>query len=814
MFSGLTAKAQKVINHYAQEEAKRLNFDHIDPEHIFLGLIREPESVAVRVIQKLNVDLEKIKFELENAVRRPSTTMLLGDLQPSDRVQKMLTYSAEEAKTLNHHYIGTEHLLLGLFREEEGTIFNLLESYGLNINKMRRSTVEILGFGEVPRTSAPEKNKKTPTLDTFGRDLTALAKDNKLDPVIGRQEEITRLIQILSRRTKNNPILIGEPGVGKSAIVEGLALRIQNKEAPDLLLNKRVVILDLASAIAGTKYRGEFEERLKNIMMETKRAGNVIMFIDEVHTIIGAGGAEGAMDAANILKPALARGELQCIGSTTLKEYKKYIEKDMALVRRFQPITVNEPSIEDSIQILQGLRKKYEEFHMASYTPEALETAVKFAKRYITERFLPDTAIDLIDEAGARARLENTNRPDHLKQIELEVEKLYGDKNKMVKDQKFEQAAVVRDEINHKKQELEKATKEWEGQKEEKRILIDVEDINAIVSRMTKIPVQKLGEAESKRLLSMEDELHKRVIGQDEAIKALSRIVRRSRVGLKSKKRPAGSFIFLGPTGVGKTELAKALSEFLFGKDDNIIRIDMSEFMEKHAASRLVGAPPGYVGYEEGGELTDRVRRNPYSIILFDEMEKAHPDVYNILLQILDEGHLTDNLGHKVDFSNTIMIMTSNLGAKDIIKGNTLGFGGAGDGLEQRDIHSIAMEELKREFNPEFLNRIDEIVVFHPLEEKHIELILDVLLNDLLTNLKDRSLTLELSPGAKKLLIKKGYDRQYGARKLRRTIQTELEDLLSSHILEGKIVDGDHIKVEARGDELKIKKIQATIPES
>ena len=808
MFSGLTAKAQKVINQYAQEEAKKLNFDQIQPEHIFLGLIRESESIAVKVLQKANVDMDRIRIELENAIKKPPSTLVIGDLQPSERVQKVLELSTEEAKSLNHNFIGTEHLLLGILREEEGTIYNMLESYNVTLSLLRKLTVDMLGYGIIPKLSSQEKVKKTPTVDTFGRDLTSLAKDNKLDPVIGREHEVNRLVQILSRRTKNNPILIGEPGVGKSAIAEGLALRIHDKNIPDLLLKKRVVILDLAACVAGTKYRGEFEERLKNIMMEVRKSGNVIVFIDEIHTIIGAGGAEGAMDAANIFKPALARGELQCIGSTTLKEYKRHFERDTALVRRFQPIMVEEPSVVDSTLILQGLKRKYEDFHTVRYEKDALEAAAYLADRYLSERFLPDTAIDLIDEAGAKARLKNTHRPDHIRDAETEVDSLVKKKNDVVKNQEFEKAAVIRDQIKTKKEALEQAIAAWEEEKKQNVLSINAEDISEIISSITGIPLSRIQDEESEKLLKMEDELHKRIVGQQEAVKAVSKALWRSKTGLKSKKRPAGSFIFLGPTGVGKTELAKALSEFIFGKEDDLIRMDMSEFMEKHSASRLIGAPPGYVGYEEGGELTEKVRRKPYSVILFDEIEKAHSDVFNVLLQVLEDGHLNDNLGHKVDFTNTILILTSNIGSKDIIGGKSLGFGSHDRKSDFEMIKSKAMDELKKEFNPEFLNRLDDIIVFHPLEEEEVKKILDILLKELYAQLEGKKIKLKLTERAKSFLVKKGYNRDYGTRPLRRTIQSELEDLLSELLLSKKITAGDTIIIDGTAEKLKVKTIK------
>lgn len=784
MFSGLTAKARKVIGEYAQEEAKRLNFDLLQPEHIFLGLIRETESVAVKVLEKAKLDTEKIRIQLENAIKKPSSTMVLGDLQPSERVQKILTLSTEEAKKLNHNFIGTEHLLLGIMQEEDGTVYNLLESENVTINLIRRLTVDMLGYGILPKSSGSRKIRKTPTLDAFGQDYTALAKDNKIDPVVGRKAEISRLIQILSRRTKNNPILIGEPGVGKSAIVEGLALRINERNIPDLLSDKRVVTLDIAACVAGTKYRGEFEERLKNIMMEVKKSNNVILFIDEIHTIIGAGGAEGAMDAANILKPALARGELQCVGSTTLKEYKRHFERDTALVRRFQPIQVDEPSVEDTIKILNGLKRRYEDYHHVNYNQECLSIAATMAKRYITERYLPDTAIDLIDEAGSRARLKNTNRPNYVKKIEEEINELTQKKNDVVKNQEFEQAAVIRDNIKIKKDALDRALSRWEREKKKHLLTITPEDITEIISSITNIPLIKLNSGESKRLLGMEKILHKRVIGQDEAVVAISKALRRSKAGLRSHKRPVGSFIFLGPTGVGKTELAKSLAEFMFGTEDSIIRVDMSEFMEKHTISRLIGSPPGYIGYEEGGDLTDKVRRKPYSVILLDEIEKAHPDIFNILLQVLEDGHLSDNLGHKVDFTNTIIILTSNLGSRQIVSETSLGFGGDDSVSDFKNIRTKALDELKNVFNPEFLNRIDDTIVFKPLEESDLIKILNILLVDLHDRLKEKDIKLKLSKAMRTHLIKKGYSRKYGARPLRRAMQTELEDILSEALLD------------------------------
>ncbi len=802
---GLTAKAQKVINQYAQEEARNLNAEKVEPEHIFLGLIKKNESIAITVLQKLNVNIDKIKIELENSINRSTSTMVLGELPISERVKKVLTYSTEEAQTLHHHYIGTEHLLLGLFREENGTIYNILETNNVTLAKLRRTTVEILGFGSIPKTEVPGKNKKTPTIDNFGQDFTALAKENKLDPVIGREREISRVIQILSRRTKNNPILIGEPGVGKSAIVEGLANSIIKKETPDLLLDKRVICLNLSSCVAGTKYRGEFEERMKNILIEIKRAQNIVLFIDEIHTIIGAGGAEGAMDAANILKPSLSRGEIQCIGATTMKEYKKYIEKDTALVRRFQSIIINEPTTADTVDILDGLKEKYEEFHNIKYEKNSLQTAALYAKRYLTENFLPDSAIDLIDEAGAKARVSHSNRPDEINQLELEIDKLNKEKNNSVNNQEFEKAAAIRDKILTKKDELNQNLKEWNNKKKEMLININSEHIKKIISEMTDIPLQKLDENESQKLLKLETELHQRIIAQDEAINAVAKAIRRSRTGLKNPNRPAGSFIFLGPTGVGKTELVKVLTQSLFGSEDALIRINMSEFMEKHSASRLIGSPPGYVGYEEGGDLTDKVRRRPYSIILFDELEKAHHDVFNILLQVFEDGYLEDNLGHKVDFTNTFIIMTSNLGGKDIIKDTRLGFNVENETSRYEDVKGIALDELKQHFNPEFLNRIDETIIFHPLTKEHLSSILDLMLAELSALLKEKHITLTLQKSAKNFIINKGYDKKFGARPLRRVLQEELENLISLKMLEGNIKKGDHVTVSCKNKNLHIK---------
>ena len=730
--------------------------------------------------------------------------MVIADLGPSERVKKVLRLSTEEAKSLNHNFIGTEHLLLGIIQEEEGTIYNILKSYNLTISLLRKLTVDMLGYGVIPKTTQTEKSKKTPTVDNFSRDLTGLAKEGKLDSVVGREKEINRMIQILCRRTKNNPILLGEPGVGKSAMVEGLALRINERNIPDLLLSKRVVVLDLVSCIAGTKYRGEFEERIKNIMLEVKKAENIILFIDEIHTIIGAGGAEGAMDAANILKPALSKGQMQCIGATTLKEYKKHFEKDTALVRRFQTIKVDEPTIDESINILNGLKRHYENFHNVIYAQEAIISSVKLAKRYVTEKFLPDTAIDLIDEAGAQARLKNTHRPKHIRVIETEIFELTKKKNEVVKTQEFEKAAIIRDEIKLNKEKLENELAQWENERKKNRIEIKEDSIYEIISNSTGIPIKRMDRAEVTRILRMEEEIHKRIVGQDEAIKVISKALRRSKAGLKSTKRPLGSFIFLGPTGVGKTELAKALAEFMFGSEESMIRVDMSEYMERHTASRLIGSPPGFVGYEDGGELTDKIRRNPYSLILFDEVEKAHSDIFNMMLQILEDGYLNDNLGHKVDFSNTIIILTSNLGSKEIIHNKSLGFGGNEKNADFEHIKDKAMSELKEHFRPEFLNRIDDTLVFHPLKKEEMEKILEILLKELRSQLQEKGIALSLTKAMKDHLIAKGYDRLYGARPMRRAIQNELEDFLAESILNGEINNGNKIKVDFKKNKVVI----------
>ena len=825
-----TERAQKVIL-IAQEEAKRLNHDYVGTEHILLGLIALGEGVSAHVLVNLGTDLHRIRNEIEKVVGTGENVMLLGEIPFSPRAKKVLEFAVEEAATMGHYYVGTEHLLLGILREHEGVASRVLENLGINLEDVREEIISVIGShsqkpfghnlqgaGQQPRYSAGKT--KTSILDEFSRDLTALARDNKLDPVIGRDNEIERLSQILARRTKNNPILIGDPGVGKTAVVEGLAQRIIKNDIPEILADKRVVMLDLSAVVAGTKYRGEFEQRLKNIMDDIRRAkNNVILFIDELHTVIGAGSAEGSIDAANMLKPALSRGELQCIGATTLNEYKKYIERDSALERRFQPIFVEQPGVQESIQILNGIKEKYEMHHKVKYTPEALKMAVELSDRYITDRYLPDKAIDLLDESGSRARLKATQYPPEIKAKEQELEKLVKDKEYAISHQEYEKAAKLRD----KEREFRRLIDEHKKKCRERRDLIvptvTEEDIALVVSKWTNIPVTKLTEKESERLMHMESELHQRVIGQDESLRALSQAIRRSRTGLKDPRRPIGSFIFLGPTGVGKTELARALAECLFGDESALIRVDMSEYMEKFSVSRLLGAPPGYVGYEEGGFLTEKVRRKPYSVILFDEIEKAHPEVFNILLQIFDNGVVTDSLGHKVNFKNTIIILTANIGAKLIFKGKSLGFTAKENtGSEYNTIKEIVLEEVKKTFNTEFLNRIDEIIVFHPLTREDTGKILELMLAKVQKKIVTQGILIELSNQAKEFLLEKGFDVTYGARPLQRTIQRYLEDTIAEEFLLNKIIQGTadqptKIFVEFDPENKKLMFIPKLLPE-
>ncbi|AVX32251.1 ATP-dependent Clp protease ATP-binding subunit ClpC [Carboxydocella thermautotrophica] len=817
MFNRFTERAQKVLL-LAQEEARRLNVNYVGTEQLLLGLIREGEGIAARALEAMDISLEQVRKEVEELTGRGEGPAH-GAIALTPRAKKVLELAFEEARNLGHNYIGTEHILLGLIKEGEGVAAQVLQSMGADLQKVREQVLLLLsGHGAAPGVKAGNgkgkaaggKNVKTPTLDEFGRDLTALARDGKIDPVVGREKEIERVVQVLSRRTKNNPVLIGEPGVGKTAIAEGLAQRIIEGKVPETLADKRVVTLDLSSVVAGSKYRGEFEERLKKVMEEIRQAGNIILFIDELHTLIGAGAAEGAIDAANILKPALARGELQCIGATTLDEYRKHIEKDPALERRFQPIMVNEPTVEEALEILKGLRDRYEAHHRVKISDEALEAAVKLSDRYITDRFLPDKAIDLIDEAASRVRLQTYIAPPDLKDKEQELENIRKEKEAAVLAQEFEKAAELRDKEQQLRQELEDLKQNWQRQRNQgEGATVTADEIAHIVASWTGIPVKKLAEEESDRLLKMEEILHQRVIGQEEAVSAVARAIRRARAGLKDPKRPIGSFIFLGPTGVGKTELAKALAEALFGDEDAMIRLDMSEYMEKHTVARLVGAPPGYVGYDEGGQLTEAVRRKPYSVVLLDEMEKAHPDVFNVLLQVLEDGRLTDGKGRTVDFRNTVVIMTSNVGANLIKKEASLGFK-AGEAEDKRDAYEKMkdklMDQLKHTFRPEFLNRIDEIIVFHPLEEEHIQQIVDLMLAALNKRLQDFGVQVEVTPAAKEVLVKKGYDPAFGARPLRRAIQRMVEDQLSEELLKGTFALGDTVIVDAEDGKLTFRK--------
>ncbi|QEK11132.1 ATP-dependent Clp protease ATP-binding subunit [Crassaminicella thermophila] len=808
MFARFTERAQKVVI-FAQEEAKSLRHNYVGTEHLLLGLVKEGGGIAAKALTNMGVSLDKIKQKIVSMIGVGSelNPQLLGF---TPRTKRIFELSFAEARRLGHNYIGTEHLLLGLIREGEGVAAKILIDSGVNLTKAREEVMKLLGSTMSPNGGegvSSVNNKNTPTLNKYGRDLTEMAREGKLDPVIGRSKEIERVIQILSRRTKNNPCLIGEPGVGKTAIAEGLAQKIVEGNIPEILKDKRVVTLDLASMVAGAKYRGEFEDRLKKVMDELRQSKDVILFIDEMHTIIGAGGAEGAIDASNILKPALARGEIQAIGATTLDEYRKHIEKDAALERRFQPIHVEEPTVEETIQILKGLRDKYEAHHGVKITDKAIEAAANLSHRYITDRFLPDKAVDLIDEAASKIRLKIVTQPPELKDLEEKLEELAKEKEEAISAQDFERAASVRDKEKQVKEELDNRKNNWRVNQTDKAT-VGEEEIAETVSSWTGIPVKKLAQEESEKLLHMEEILHERVIGQEESVKAIARAVRRARVGLKDPKRPIGSFIFLGPTGVGKTELSKALAEALFGDEDALIRIDMSEYMEKHAVSRLVGSPPGYVGYEEGGQLTEKVRRKPYSVVLFDEIEKAHPDVFNILLQILDDGRLTDSKGKVVDFKNTVIIMTSNVGAHTIKKQKTLGFAENVEDEKQSAYEKMkenVMSELRRNFRPEFLNRIDEVIVFHALEQEHINEIVELMIKDLTKRMKELNIKIEISEAAKKLLGEKGFDPEYGARPLKRAIRRMLEDALSEEILKGNISKNDDIFVDVEDGKIVFK---------
>ena len=833
MFERFTEKAIKVIM-LAQEEARRLGHNFVGTEQILLGLIGEGTGVAAKVLKSLGVNLKDSRIEVEKIIGRGSGFVAV-EIPFTPRAKRVLELSLEEARQLGHNYIGTEHLLLGLIREGEGVAARVLENLGIDLTKIRTQVIRMLGeTAEVGSgANSSKSNIKTATLDEFGTNLTKLASESKLDPVVGRHDEIDRVVQILGRRTKNNPVLIGEPGVGKTAIAEGLAQRIQQGEIPDILEDKRVLTLDIGLLVAGTKYRGEFEERLKKIMEEIKSAGNVILVIDEVHTLIGAGAAEGAIDAANILKPALARGELQCIGATTLDEYRKHIERDAALERRFQPVMVGEPSIDDTIEILRGLRERYEQHHRLKITDEALEAAAHLGDRYISDRFLPDKAIDLIDEAGSRVRLINSKLPPEAKLIDKELREVQKQKEESVREQNFDQAGQLREkeiELSSKIKQLLEDKKDTQakedGTLEEvnsndnvalmQNPIVSEEDVAHIVASWTGVPVQKLTETESVKLLNMEDTLHKRLIGQDEAVKAVSRAIRRARVGLKNPNRPIASFIFSGPTGVGKTELTKALASYFFGSEEAMIRLDMSEFMERHTVSKLIGSPPGYVGFNEGGQLTEAVRRRPYTVVLFDEVEKAHPDVFNLLLQLLEEGRLTDSKGRTVDFKNTLLIMTSNIGSKVIEKGGGgLGFEFSGESIEDSQynrIKSLVNEELKQYFRPEFLNRLDEIIVFRQLTKNEVKDIAEIMLKEVFSRINEKGIKLNVTDAFKERLVEEGYNPAYGARPLRRAVMRLLEDSLAEEVLSGRIKDGDTALVDI--DENKKVTVKVSSEES
>lgn len=803
MFGRFTERAQKVLA-LAQEEAIRLGHNNVGTEHILLGLVREGEGIAAKALFGIGLNAGKIQEEVEKLIGRGQETTQSPHYTP--RAKKVIELSMDEARKLGHSYVGTEHILLGLIREGEGVAARVLSNLGVSLNKARQQVLQLLGSHEANgHQSGSNTHANTPTLDSLARDLTAIAREGSLDPVIGRSKEIERVIEVLSRRTKNNPVLIGEPGVGKTAIAEGLAQQIVNNEVPEILRDKRVMTLDMGTVVAGTKYRGEFEDRLKKVMDEIRQAGNIILFIDELHTLIGAGGAEGAIDASNILKPSLARGELQCIGATTLDEYRKYIEKDAALERRFQPIIVEEPTVEETIQIIKGLRDRYEAHHRVSFTDEAIEAAVKLSDRYITDRFLPDKAIDLIDEAGSKVRLRSFATPPNLKELELKLEEIRKEKDAAVQSQEFEKAASLRDAEQRLREQLEETKRSWKEKQGKENNEVTVEDIATVVSNWTGIPVNKLAESETVKLLNLEKILHSRVIGQEEAVKAVAKAVRRARAGLKDPKRPIGSFIFLGPTGVGKTELARALADAMFGDEDAMIRIDMSEYMEKHSTSRLIGSPPGYVGYEEGGQLTEKVRRKPYSVVLLDEIEKAHPDVFNILLQVLEDGRLTDSKGRTVDFRNTIVIMTSNVGADSLKRNKYVGFNLQDGEQDYKDMKGKVLEELKKAFRPEFLNRIDEIIVFHSLEKKHLKEIISLMTEEVSKRLKEQDIYLELTDAAKEKIVEEGHDLEYGARPLRRAIQKHIEDRLSEELLKGTVLKGQKVIIDVENGEFIVK---------
>jgi ATP-dependent Clp protease ATP-binding subunit ClpC len=805
MWERFTERAKHVVS-AARGEATRLGSEYVRTEHILLGLCREPEGIAARALENLGLDVESLAMEIEQQVQQGNAVPSSEEIAFTPRAKKVLELAVEEARRFNHSYIGTEHILLGLVKEGEGIAAKVLQDMKIDLDRIQAEVIRLLGDQGKPggAQAATSKKSQTPALDAFGRDLTVLARDDKLDPVIGREDEIERVIQVLSRRTKNNPVLIGEAGVGKTAIVEGLAQAVIKGDVPDLLIGRRVLTLDLAGVVAGTKYRGQFEERLKSVMKEIRRADNVILFIDELHTIVGAGAAEGAVDAANMLKPSLARGELQCIGATTMDEYRKHIEKDAALARRFQTIMVEAPSVSQTVEIIKGLRDKYEAHHRVKFSDEAVVAAAQLSNQYISDRYLPDKAVDVIDEAGSRARLQITTRPPELKQLKKEIGEVTQEKESAIRSQEYERAASLRDRERTLIASLEEQKRAWERKRDSAETIVSEEDIAFIVSKWTGVPLTKLEEKESARLLRMREELHGSVIGQDNAIDAITRAIQRSRAGLKNAKRPVGSFLFLGPTGVGKTLLAKTLATFLFGNEEALITIDMSEYMEKFAVSRLAGAPPGYVGYNEGGQLTEQVRRRPYSVVLFDEIEKAHPDVFNVLLQVLEDGHMTDSTGRKVDFRNAVIVMTSNIGARRIGRNTTVGFQKDSVEEEYKSMRGRVVEEVKKVFNPEFLNRVDEVIVFHRLTHEQLLDVVDIEAAEVLERVAEKGLHLDLTSDSREFIVRVGFDEQYGARPLRRAVQQYIEDPLSELLLKGEFESGTHIVVDPSEEEEKL----------